>query len=110
MKNIPFRCEMLQKYLSQLTDINLPRKSVLLLMLIQAEGVVRELKRELGHLPPEPEYEPVTELKIHKGRPTEYVFEPKVCCGKTFTTPQSWAGHKNSAKHRTSRKDNSKQD
>lgn len=69
-------------------------------MLGQAEGMVREIKQELGHLPSEPVYEPITEENTQK-----YTFKSRVCCGKTFLTPQQWAGHRNSAVHRKNGKE-----
>jgi hypothetical protein len=92
--NLPARVKFLQKYLDELQTTSY-RKSVLLLMLTQAEGIVREIKQDLGHIPPEPTYEPKTPEHLEK-----YTFKAKTCCGKTFHSPQSWAGHLNSSKHR----------
>ncbi len=95
MTDLPTRLEVFQKYFSQLCDPKLPRKSLLLLMLTQAEAIVRAIKIELGQLNAEPVYKP-----IEKEHTEKYVFKTKVCCGREFNTPQKWAGHQNSGKHR----------
>lgn len=102
MTDISNRLEVFQKYFSQLLDPKLPRKSLLLLMLTQAEAIVRTIKIELGHLNAEPVYKPIEQERTEK-----YIFKTKVCCGREFNTPQKWAGHQNSKKHRniTNKKD-----
>ena len=99
MTNIKSRLELFQKYFLQLSDISLARKPLLLLMLTQAEAIVREIKIELGHLKPEPIYKPVEKEHTEK-----YYFKPQSCCGRVFSTPQQWAGHQNSKYHRTNGK------
>ena len=99
MINIPTRLELFERYFKQLSNTSLARKPLLLLMLTQAEAIVKAIKIELGHHKPEPEYQP-----IEKEHTEKYYFKPKTCCGREFKTPQQWAGHQNSKYHRTNGK------
>ena len=96
MVNIITRLKVLEGHFKSLSDIRLARRPILLLMLQQAESIVRELKQELG-------YNEKSDKKIEapKSQPTaDYSFSPKTCCGKTFSSPQAWAGHLKSKAHR----------
>ncbi len=102
MTDIQTRLEIFQKYFSQLPNQATRRKSLLLLMLTQAEAIAREIKIELSHF--EPSYKPVQTERLvkHDIKDTPQI-NPIECCGKTFNTPQAYRGHLKSKKHRNER-------
>jgi len=111
MKDIEFRLNKIAEHQEELLTTSF-RKSTLLLILTQAEGLVRQIKQELGHHKPEPSFKPIDAETLQKyklkGREplvknTLEDFQPIECCGKTFYTKQALSGHYNSKKHRGER-------
>jgi hypothetical protein len=110
MKDIEFRLNKIVELREELGTTSF-RKSTLLLILTQAEGLVRQVKQELGYNKPEPTYQPVEPKRLEKYQFKKdnreplvknllVEFQPVTCCGKTFYTKQAYSGHLNSKIHR----------
>lgn len=111
MKDIEFRLNKIAEHQEELLTTSF-RKSTLLLILTQAEGLVRQIKQELGHHKTETVLKPLEakNLQKYQFKAREPLvknvleeFQPITCCGKTFYTKQAYSGHYNSKKHRGER-------